>query len=277
MKKLCITITFFSLVMNLVAQNWAQKSVLPALGRSESVGFSIGNKGYIGLGGDNNTSMMYNDFYEWNQSNNTWLQIASFPGQARIGAVGFSIGKKGYVATGYAGGSFALKELWEWDGDTASPNYNTWTRKADYPGIGKVAAVGFAIGKKAYVGTGNYTQDFWEWDGDTASPNYNTWTQKADYGGGQIGWATGFSIGNKGYIGTGTDGSQFRNDFWEWDGDTASSTYNTWSQIADLPGGARAFSVSFAINNSGFVGLGLDSTTFNNLDDFWQYNKFTET
>ena len=274
MKKLLFCYVYLFFAFNLSAQNWVQKSYLPGSCRIHGVGFSIGNKGYFGLGGDNNLNYL-NDFWEWNQNTNNWTQKANFPGLARIGAVGFSIGNKGYVATGYAGGRNAFKELWEWDGDTASPTYNTWMRKADYPGIGKYVAAGFTIGKKAYLGTGNYTQDFWEWDGDTASPTYNTWTQRADFGGGSRGWAIGFSIGNKGYIGTGTDGAQYKKDFWEWDGDTASLSYNTWKKIADIPGGARSNAVAFSINNNGFVGMGLDSTTFINLTDFWKYDIFS--
>ena len=73
--------------------------------------------------------------------------------------------------------------------------------------------MGFSIGNKGYIGTGNFfTKDFWEWDQAT-----NTWTQKADFGGFPRELAVGFSIGNKGYIGTGWDGSSLKQDFWEYD------------------------------------------------------------
>ncbi len=190
------------------------KNNFPGAPRHLSVGFALEKKD-IGLG-INTSANVFNDFWCWDQATNTWFQVASFPGLARTGASGFAIGKKGYVVAG--SGGLALKELWEYDGDSASPTYNTWTRKADFPGQKRVVPVAFTIGTKAYVGTGSYALDFWEWDGDPSSPNYNTWTQKADFGGGQRGWACGFSVGNKGYIGTGTDGAHFRKDFWEWEG-----------------------------------------------------------
>ena len=252
------------------AQCWIQKANVGGSLRDYAVGFSIGTKGYIGLGSGN-------DFWGWDGDTasatyNTWSQIANFPGTGIEGAAGFSIGTKGYIVTGDTS-----IEFWEWNGNTASSTYNTWTRKANFPGSERYFAVAFSIGKKGYVGTGNYTQDFWEWDGDTASATYNTWTRKADFGGGYRGWATGFSIGKKGYIGTGTDGSYLKADFWEWDGDTASATYNTWTRKADVPGGGRENAVGFSVGNNGYIGLGLDSTTTTWLQDFWQWNQLTNT
>ena len=80
----------------------------------------------------------------------------------------------------------------------------SWTQKASFGGGIRNGAVGFSIGSKGYVGTGNpgnsqpATNDFWEYD-----PTTNVWTQKANIGSsGRLG-AIGFSIGNKGYLGTG--------------------------------------------------------------------------
>jgi len=269
--KIFLNIIFlFATIFSLRSQSWTQKNNFAGTPRYSSVGFSIGNKGYIGLGNDVSLNE-FNDFWEWDQGNNTWVQIAVFPGTAREAASGFSIGNKGYVVAGYGSGS-GLKELWEWDGDFSSPTYNTWTRKTDFPGQARVVAVAFSIGKKGYVGTGSYTQDFWEWDGDTASPTYDTWTKKADFGGGIRGWAMGFSVGNKGYIGTGTDGSQYKKDFWEWDGDISSPTYDTWIQKQDVPGGVRSNAVGFSIGNKGYVAAGLDSSGSTMVKGFWQWD-----
>jgi N-acetylneuraminic acid mutarotase len=275
MNKLLLYICFlFLLFAKAKAQTWVQMTNFAGQERYDAVGFSIGSKAYIGLGINWLISTEYDDFWEWNQVNNTWTQIANFPGTSRDAASGFSIDKKGYIVAGYES-----NELWEWNGDTASPSYNTWTMRADFPGIigNRTFAVAFSIGKKGYVGTGDYQKDFWEWDGDTASPTFNTWTQKADFGGGPRGWATGFSIGTKGYIGIGTDGSYLRSDFWEWDGDTSSATYNTWTRKADVPGGGRENAVGFSIGNNGYIGLGLDSTTSTWLQDFWQWNQASNT
>src|SRR5947208_3269011 len=107
---------------------------------------------------------------------------------------------------------------------------DTWTRKADFGGTARHSAVGFSIGSKGYVGTGNDVNgstddDFWEYD-----PETNAWMQKADFGGTAREVAVGFSIGSKGYIGTGVGSSDYK-DFWEYD-----PAVNTWTQKADFGG-----------------------------------------
>src|SRR5437762_1458811 len=102
-------------------------------------------------------------------------------------------------------------------GLSSSHAQDTWTQKADFSGIGRLAAVGFSIGSKGYVGTGglggSLFNDFWEYD-----PATNGWTQKADFGGTARYGAVGFSIGTNGYIGTGADDvSGDVKDFWEYD------------------------------------------------------------
>src|SRR5436309_14303640 len=88
-----------------------------------------------------------------------------------------------------------------------SAQTDSWTQKADFGGIGRTRPIGFNIGTKGYIGTGEiatggvYTKDFWEWDQITG-----TWTQKADFGGTARVSAIGFSIGQKGYVGTDYDG-----------------------------------------------------------------------
>src|SRR5258706_114127 len=108
-------------------------------------------------------------------------------------------------------------------GLTSSQAQNTWTQKADFGGTARYDAVGFSIGSKGYIGTGEdgiypyWKNDFWEYD-----PSTNTWIQKADFGGTARSNAVGFSIGSKGYIGTGSDGNYpyEKNDFWEYDPST---------------------------------------------------------
>ncbi|MBI4947767.1 MAG: hypothetical protein HY840_15355 [Bacteroidetes bacterium] len=145
-------------------------------GRYSAVGFSIGTKGYIGIG----LGSTYKDFWEYDPSNNTWTQKADFGGGLRYYSVGFSIGTKGYIGTG-ANGTPYKKDFWEYD-----PSNNTWTQKADFgapSGTARRGVVGFSIGAKGYAGTGEdvtatYKKDFWEYD-----PVGNTWTQKTDFGG----------------------------------------------------------------------------------------------
>jgi N-acetylneuraminic acid mutarotase len=194
----------------------------------------------------------------------------------RIGAVGFSIGTKGYIGTGYgySNQGFAYKkDFWEYN-----PANDSWTQKADFGGTARIWAVGFGLGSKGYIGTGDnngFKKDFWEYN-----PATNKWTRKADFGGTARKLATGFGIAttNKGYIGTGGNGGSDPvnlQDFWEYNPVT-----DTWLQIADFPGTARYAAVGFSIGTKGYAGTGINyvsSTEFNFLNDLYEYNPAENT
>src|SRR5438552_2110317 len=102
MKKLLFTSIILLCIKANYAQNtWTQKTNFGGTVRAEATGFSIGNKGYIGTGGDNDGSK--NDFWEYDPTNNAWTQKTNFGGAARFGAKGFNIGGKGYIGTGNDG------------------------------------------------------------------------------------------------------------------------------------------------------------------------------
>jgi N-acetylneuraminic acid mutarotase len=193
------------------ANTWTPKADFGGTGRYSAVGFSIGNKGYIGTGLNNSAPL--SDVWEYNPAANTWTRKADFAGGGRSDAVGFSISNKGYLGTGVP----ASRDFWEYD-----PAANTWTQKTDFGGGGpRNGAVGFSVNGKGYIGAGVYGfmsySDLWEYD-----PAANAWTQKTDFGGGVRYRAAGFVIGSKGYIGTGLVGNPLRaapvsNDFWEYD------------------------------------------------------------
>ncbi len=134
-----------------------------------------------------------------------------------------------------------------------------------------MAAVGFSIGAKGYIGTGDdgtgsYQKDFWEWDQAT-----DTWTKKTNFVGTARYSAVGFSIGSKGYVGTGREqgGTLHTQDFWEWDQAT-----DTWTQKANFAGTAREQATGFSIGNKGYIGAGTNGT---NMQDFWEWDQATDT
>jgi len=142
---------------------WTKKADFPGNDRWYAVGFSIGNKGYIGTGSG---QAAYKDFWEWDQATDEWTQKADFSGTPRLAAVGFSIGNKGYIGTGinYGTASNFNKDFWEWDQST-----NVWIQNANLAGDARFSAVGVSIGNNGYIGTGygsdsNVLQDFWEYD-----------------------------------------------------------------------------------------------------------------
>jgi N-acetylneuraminic acid mutarotase len=253
---------------------WTRLADFPGKPRDYPVGFAIGTKGYILTESYVSANFdLSSEFWEYDPATNIWTQKASPPTTtARAVAVGFSIGTKGYVGLGikdtFPGGGSTTEyynDFWEWDQAT-----NVWTRIADFPGNARVGSVGFSIGTKGYVGTGDdgtaLTKDFWEWDQAT-----NVWTKKAEFDGAPRAYAVGFSIGNKGYIGTGYNGNQtsyLYQDFWEWDQAT-----DTWTRIADFAGGPRSEAVGVSIGNKAYIGTGMSGSIIYAFKDFWEYDQ----
>ncbi|MBL7738103.1 MAG: tail fiber domain-containing protein [Chitinophagaceae bacterium] len=233
------------------ANSWMQLSNIGGPARNKGVGFSIGNKGYVGAGVG--LSGFLNDFWEFDPATGIWTQKAGFAQLPRADAVGFSIQNKGYIGTGWNAGP--RKDFWEYD-----PAANNWVQKADFGGTGRENAVGFSIGNKGYIGTGfdgaNPTNDFWEFD-----PASNIWTQKTNFFLARYD-AVGFSIAGKGYLGTGNN----NNDFYEYD-----PLLNSWSPKASLGGIGRSAAVGFSIGNKGYLGLG-NNLSDGALNDLWEYD-----
>jgi hypothetical protein len=142
---------------------WTQKANF-ADARWSATGFSIGNKGYIGTGYD--IGSIQNDFYEYDPSLNTWTQKANLGnivgGTNRESAIGFSIGGKGYLGTGIAYGWSVpyKKDFFEYD-----PVNDVWVQRANLGGSARYSAIGFCIGSKGYVSSGNNGpfRDCWEY------------------------------------------------------------------------------------------------------------------
>ncbi|MCC6582012.1 MAG: gliding motility-associated C-terminal domain-containing protein, partial [Phycisphaeraceae bacterium] len=140
----------------------------------------------------------------------------------------------------------------------------------NFGGGPRSGAVGFAIGSKGYLGTGNLQNDFWEYD-----PTINAWTQIASFMGPAREIACGFSVGGRGFVGTGSGYSppSFLQDFWKYD-----PASNTWTQLANFLGGQRqdVDRAPFVIGSKAYVGTGLDK--WNNWNvDFWEYDPTTDS
>jgi len=260
--KLLFTIALAIAGLSANAQNsWSPKTNFAGVGRKWATGFSIGTKGYIGMGDDGAVPTPI-DFWEYDFVANTWTQKADFAGATRKFAVGFSINAKGYVGTGRDAFGTYFQDFWEYN-----PSNNIWTVKANFPGGLRSAAVGFSIGNKGYIGTGwggSFNNDFYEYD-----PTTDSWTVRAPFGGTARQFAVGFSIGTKkGYIGTGTDGTGYKKDFWEYD-----QSNNLWTQKTNFSGVAREQAVGFSIGNKGYIGTGWDASY---KQDFWEYNQSTD-
>ncbi len=137
---------------------WVRKADFPAAGRSESICFSIGNKGYVGTGFNDG---FLDDFWEWDQTTNLWTQKTNFGGGPICDAAGFSICSKGFVCTGENPGEMFSNALWEYFPDT-----NIWVQQLNFGGIARDESLGITINNKGYVGFGGEMMplnDLWEY------------------------------------------------------------------------------------------------------------------
>lgn len=194
-----------------------------------------------------------------------WIKKSDFEGRPRGSAISFVIGDKAYVGLGFNDDDDDeyLKDFWVYNS-----GIDRWDRIADFPGLGRVAAVSFSINGKGYIGTGydgdNKLKDLWEYD-----PELDTWTQKDDFEGGPRYKAVGFSLGNYGYIGTGYgDDSVDKIDFYRFDPTAAPGSQ--WIKVQSIGGSKRRGATAFTNNGKAYVCTGISNGTF--LTDLWEYD-----
>jgi len=224
------------------SNSWKQVASYPATHNVNGFAAAANGKGYAGFGGDTT-------WYAYDPTINEWIRKASFPAASYYpGSVsGFVIGNKIYIGTGMDLNSYSdsCRTFWSYDAVA-----DKWAQLADFGGIGRYAAVGFAINGKGYIGSGTtgwgQLSDFWQYDTTT-----NKWTQVADFPAGGRYQAAGFAIGSKGYFGMGLDDSNSpTQDFYEFNPDS-----NTWSPVASYPN-TQFQPAWFVIGNVGYCGTG---------------------
>jgi N-acetylneuraminic acid mutarotase len=157
-----------------------------------------------------------------------------------------------------------MKQIWEFD-----PSNNTWTRKKDFPGTARWAAIGIALGNKGYVGLGDQgggsiLRDWWEYD-----PATDTWTQKKDNPSLKpLQWSAGFTINGRIFVGI--SAYLQSNEWYEY----IPSTDN-WIRRADFPGRIVFSPASFVIGNKGYVAGGGDECwAYDPSSDSWTQQAF---
>lgn len=176
---------------------WIQRADFPGGPRYGAIGFSIGNKGYIGLGANKN--IRYRDLWEYNPVSNKWTRKADFPSDGKTDASCFTIGTEAFVLFGQ-GKEIIPSQKDGWKFDAAK---NQWKKIADFPGNPRVGALAFSQKNKGYVacgfnGTLKYYADFWEYDAIS-----DRWEQKADVPFDSRAYIFSFDINNALYVCTG--------------------------------------------------------------------------
>lgn len=224
--------------------SWTQKANFGGGKRANATGFSIGNKGYICMGKDNN-GVFKTDIYEYDSTGNSWTAKTSFTGTARGFATSFVIGDNAFVGTGYNGSTY-LKDFWKYNSVADS-----WTQVADLSGNARSYSVGMTLSGKGYVGCGRDAaaayKDFYQYD--TTS---NTWSAKADFGAGVMYGSAFFVVANKGYVVLGNKGTSGPSDeCWEYD-----PSGNTWNKKSNFTGNAQGGALGLTDGTYGYVVFG---------------------
>jgi N-acetylneuraminic acid mutarotase len=249
--------------------SWSQISSFPGQARSDAVGFSIGNTGYLGSGLANDGFTSLADFYSYNPSSNVWTQIDSISDDSttypRYDAVSFSFDTTAYVLTG-TNELYYFLDVWRY-----SPTTNTWIQLRAFPGSSRSGAVSFVYKGQGYIATGftpgskwsegNYCYDFWLFTpgSDTSTQSwhrlrdiFNTSPSTYDDGYANIIRRNGaaFTIlgqpdGDKAYITTGSLNGADMTFTWEYD-----FVSDLWTEKTPYEGQARTGAIGFSIGGT---------------------------
>ncbi len=261
---------------------WTQRAPFIGQGRSSAVGFSIGDKGYLGTGlASDGVTVLY-DFYQYDTLANAWTAIAPLKNDTttygRYDAVAMGFDTTGYVMTG-TDNYYYFNDVWKY-----SPASNTWTQLPYFPGPQRSGAITWLYKGKGYLLTGytsgsvfssnGYCYDFWQFDpAKSETDPGNAWTRLRDIyntnsgtyddgytniirknGSGFVILASpGLNTSDKGYVTLGSNGTAI-NYTWEYDFAT-----DLWTEKTPFEGSARSGAIGFTVKNRGFIATGLSS------------------
>ncbi|MFZ9027766.1 MAG: T9SS type A sorting domain-containing protein [Crocinitomicaceae bacterium] len=291
------------------AQQWTQMADFPGEGRHRATAISIGNKGYLGFGHINGTGTetIFNDWWEYDPSNNSWTQKASCPIQSMPFSYYTMLDSKGFVIDGvaYLGSSNNGPFL----------SYNSFTNmwhELNTPSTGMGFSSPLSFENKGYV-YGNNSLEIY-------NPGTDSWTSFSGFSTPiipDVGWWQNIhSKGTKMYF-TGYNGQYNEHYFWSFDitdsiwtdhglwlpvaqypyvfdhqdliivacgGSSNPWAYNevyafdpnseTWTQMMDFTGSARRYTTGFTIQNQGYLCTGTNGV---NMSDLWRMNNILGT
>lgn len=193
---------------------WTRKQDFPGEARILPVTFVFGARVYVVGGGHGD--VCFKDVWEYDATTDAWTRKRDFPGEGLMSAGAFVVGAKGYMGTGQLAGTgyTTTKAFWEYD-----PATDAWARKADFPGVARGFALGFALNGRGYMGLGvasvtpplSLPVDLWSYD-----PAANAWTRQEDLPAAGRGMAVAFTLGSGAFLGLGNDASmRSLSDLWQ--------------------------------------------------------------
>ncbi|MBN2806852.1 MAG: hypothetical protein JXR22_09350 [Prolixibacteraceae bacterium] len=202
-----------------ITGNWVSKPFYEGIPRGEGSSFGIDNKGYFGMGRDDDDYL--SDFWMFDPEKNTWMQVAEFPGETRAYNVSVATNNKGYVGLGY-NGSNDMADFWEYN-----PANNQWKQIEDFPGGARRYSTAFSIGDDIYVGTGTSDNDKVFYNDFYKYSNGN-WSKIATMSGEKRRKANAVGMNGKGYLLSGIHNGTLV-DFYSYDPAT-----DTWTKLVSL-------------------------------------------
>lgn len=255
---------FFIPFLSEAASVWTAKENFPAQARHRTTAFSIGNKGYVGLGHHNSGpegNVLYDDFWEYDPATDSWTQIADFGGGIRYHCADFVAEGKGFVFGGQDTIAF-FSDLWEYN-----PSTNTWTEKATLPGGERIGAMSFTMGPYGVIMMGQLASfavgnDVYGYHVPT-----DTWYLAPTFAGPPRISGITFVIEGAAYCATGYTYGGSLNDCWKLD----TSSW-TWSEVANVGPTVRGQAYGCALDGYGYIFSGNDWDLFENYSDCWRYD-----
>jgi len=241
---------------------WIKKADFGGVARHRCTAFSIGSRGYVGLGHVNSsTHIIYSDFWEYSPATDSWSQKANYAGGQVYQCSAFTLGNYAYVGLGRDVNDVYVNDFYKYD-----PITNTWTTIATFPGEERRGAATFVINGEGYVGLGQsnngYEEDFYRYNANT-----DTWHVIADFIGAARTAPASFANNGLGYIGTGHTWGAALKDFYEYD-----PILDQWRQLADVGDTLRQDAMGFVVNGKGYIGTGNNVDGSINYGDMWSYD-----
>lgn len=237
---------------------WINIASIPFTFISDPGSFVINNQAYLVVN-DRKTGSSPYYIAAFNPKDLSWTG-RSIPAEIDVSrSVLLDNGQKAYICTGGTNNA-----LWEY-----TPGTNTWKRKADFPGSIRWGAASFAIGNKLYIGLGvipdvwsmRYLEDFYEYNIDT-----DKWRKISSIPEPQRRFKSCTFVANgQGYVLGGVNETS-ENACWRYN-----PSLDSWSRVADFPGGHVYLSKAFGFNGKGYV---LHPDLYeNHIASFcWEYN-----
>ena len=141
--------------------SWNYVSQMPADGRRDPIGFTLGGKLFFGTGADN-LGNQHNDLWQYDPANGIWTSKANAGNMLRAQATGFALNGKGYIGLGQDQLGNDRNDMLEYNYST-----NSWRGVTSFSGASRENCFSFIIGNVAYLTCGtngiNYN-DLWEFN-----------------------------------------------------------------------------------------------------------------